>query len=331
MARQLTPKLAAVAAAQCGPFTTAQAREAGYDPREIHLFLRSGAWIRVRRGIYAERIVVPDDEQGRHVLLLRATILCLKPPVAASHVTGAAVHQIALLNPDYSLVHITRDGAGSSRTEARVCHHDAGLPSDQLTKIDGIVVTDAARTILDLARTESFDAALVAAESALNRKLTTLAELREILDYCVDWPGARQAGRVVSFASPHSESPGESVARIAFDYLGLPPPSQQVDIYDAMGLIGRSDFLWEKHRTVGEFDGRLKYVGDDITDDVLYKEKQREDRLRDGGAEVFRIGWAESLARSPSIRRKALAAFARAAQSAVRPTLRFKHQPSDGD
>src|SRR5450432_1348934 len=330
MAHQLTPKLAALAAAQGGPFTTAQAREAGYDAREIHRFLRAGVWIRVRRGVYAERMVVPDDLEGRHLLLLRAALLSLKPTVAASHVTGAALHQIALLNPDYSLVHITRDSAGSSRTEAGVCHHDAALPADHLTKIDGLVVTDAARTILDLARNDSFEAALVAAESALNKKLTTLAELRKILDYCVDWPGARQAGRVVSFASPYSESPGESVARIAFDYLGLPPPSQQVDIYDAMGFIGRSDFLWEEHHTVGEFDGRLKYVGDDVDDDVLYKEKRREDRLRDGGCEVFRIDWAESLARSPSIRRKALAAFARAARSVVRPALRFKHQPSDG-
>ena len=212
-----------------------------------------------------------------------------------------------------------------------MCHHDAALRADQITKVDGVVVTSAARTILDIARTESFDASVVAAESAINMRLTTLAGLREVLDCCIDWPGARQAGRVVSFASPYSESAGESVARIAFDCLGLPPPSQQVDFFDALGHIGRSDFFWEDHSTVGEFDGRLKYIGEGVDDDVLYKEKQREDRLRDGGAEVFRIGWAESIARSPSIRHKALAAFARAARSVARPTLRFKLQPSDGD
>jgi hypothetical protein len=328
---QLTPKLAALAAAQGGPFTTAQARAAGYDAREIDRFLRSGAWLRVRRGTYVERTAFPDDLAGRHILLLRAVLLSLKPTAAASHVTGAALHKTALLNPDYSLVHITREGISSSRTEAGVCHHDAALPADQLTNIDGVVVTGAARTILDIARTQSFDAALVATESALNKELTTLAELREVLHYCVDWPGARQAGRVVSFASPYSESAGESVARIAFDCLGLPPPSQQVDFFDALGHIGRSDFFWEDHQTIGEFDGRLKYVGESVVGDVLYKEKQREDRLRDGGVEVFRVGWAESVARSPSIRQKALAAFARAARSAVRPTLRFKLQPTDGE
>jgi hypothetical protein len=331
MAYQLIAKLAALAAAQGGPFTTAQAREAGYDLREIARLLRAGTWVRLRRGVYIERRVLPEDPAGRHLMLLRAALLSLKPTVAASHLTGATVHQVTLLDPDFSLVHITREGIGSSRTEAGVCHHDAALPAHHLTKIDGIVVTNVARTVLDLARTESFDAALVAAESALNKGCTTLAELRDVLNYCVDWPGARQAGRVVSFASPYSESAGESVARIAFDFLGLPPPSQQVDIFDAKGHIGRSDFFWEEHRTVGEFDGRLKYVGDDVDPDVLYKEKQREDRLRDGGAEVFRIGWAESMARSPSIRHKALAAFARAARSGVHPSLRFKHQLPDGE
>ncbi|HEY0869276.1 MAG TPA: type IV toxin-antitoxin system AbiEi family antitoxin domain-containing protein, partial [Acidothermaceae bacterium] len=257
MTHQLTPSLAALAAAQGGPFTTAQAMEAGYDRREILRFLRSGAWIRLRRGVYADRTLVPDDENGRHLIQLRAVLLCLVAPVAASHVTGVALQGIALLDPDFSLIHITREGAGSSRTEAGIRHHDAALPPGQLTKVDGVVGTSAARTILDYARSATFEVAVVAAESALNKNLTTLAELREVLDYCVDWPGARQAGRVVSFASPHSESPGETMGRIAFDHFGLPQPEQQIELYDAMGFVARVDYYWKQHRTVAEFDGRL--------------------------------------------------------------------------
>ena len=58
-------------------------------------------------------------------------------------------------------------------------------------------------------------AGLVAAESALQLGLTSRAELREVLEHCVDWPGARDASRVVSFASALSESAGESLARLA--------------------------------------------------------------------------------------------------------------------
>jgi len=57
-----------------------------------------------------------------------------------------------------------------------------------------MLATSATRTVIDLAGRTSFEAALVAAESALNKGLTTLAELDEVLGYCVDWPGPRNAG-----------------------------------------------------------------------------------------------------------------------------------------
>src|SRR5690348_14248412 len=107
----LTPKLAAMAAAQGGPFTTAQALAAGYDDREIYRLTRSGSWTRLRRGVYAETALIPDDDESRHVLQFRAVLLCLQGPVVASHITGATLHGINLLSPDYSLVHVTREAA----------------------------------------------------------------------------------------------------------------------------------------------------------------------------------------------------------------------------
>jgi len=132
---------------------------------------------------------------------------------------------------------------------------------------------------------------------------------------------------VLAFASPYSETPGETIGRIAFDALDVPAPDQQVLIFDEQGFVGRCDYYWEKHHTVGEFDGELKYAGDGIRDGVLLHEKEREDRLREAGIEVFRIGWRESPAQSASVRRKAFAAFDRAARSTARRTYRFKRQP----
>ncbi len=254
---------------------------------------------------------------------LRAALLTLKGPIAASHVTAVALHGAALLEPDLSLLHVTREAAGTSRTSAEICHHNAALPTGHLTKIDDILVTSAARTIIDFARHVSYEQALVAAESALNQGLLTIAELQEVLAFCVDWPGARNAARVVSFASPYSESPGETLGRIAFDELGVPQPDQQVLIFDDHGFIARSDYYWKDHHTVGEFDGKKKYVDGD----VLIKEKEREDRLREAGVEVFRIYWRESRAKSPSVRRKAFAAFGRAERSTVKRAYRAKFQP----
>lgn len=320
----LVPTLAALAAAQGGPFTTAQALAAGYDSREVHRFVRSGRWTRLRRGVYAETAVMPDDEESRHLLRFRAALLCLQGQIVASHVTAATLHGLALLYPDYSLVHVTRDGATSARVEASVHHHDAALPASHLDKVDGLFVTSVARTVIDMCREHSLDAALVAAESALNKKLTNLADLREVLHFCRDWPGAREASRVVSFASPCSESPGESLGRRAFEELGIPQPLQQVLIFDDRGFIARVDYFWKEFRTVGEFDGRLKYTDENAERDVLYKEKLREDRLREAGLEVFRMEWLESLHKSPSIKRKAFAAFDRGATSRTPPRFRYE-------
>ena len=320
----LAPRLAAFAATQGGVFTTAQARAAGYDDREIYRLVKSRVWSRLRRGVYIETSLIADDDEGRHLLQLRAVLLRLQGPVVASHVTSAILHQISLLYPDYSLVHVTRDGVASARTEAGVRHHDATLPFSHLDKVDGILVTAVARTIIDIARESSFDAALVAAESALNKKLTTRDELLQVLDFCRDWPGAREAGRVVSFASLFSETPGETLGRVAFEELGIPQPLQQVSIFDDKGFIARVDYFWKDRRTVGEFDGRQKYTGENADGSTLYKEKLREDRVRDTGLEFVRFGWVESLNKSPSIRRKTFGAFDRSANSAAPPKFRFE-------
>jgi hypothetical protein len=323
----LAPKLFAVAATQGGVFKAEQALAAGYARSEIAKLQRNGEWSRLRRGIYIERSALPDDDVGRHLLTLRGALLASGGQIAASHVTSAVLQDVALLYPDLSLVHVTRDGGASSRVASGIRYHDAALPPSHLTKIDGVLTTSVARTALDLARKLPFGAALVAAESALNKGLTTLAELDEVLAYCCDWPGARNAGRVVAFASPYSESPGETLGRVAFDALGIPQPHQQVYIFDKFGLIARCDYFWEEFHTVGEFDGKVKYVGAKARDDTVLLEKKREDRLRNAGLEVCRFEWGESRNCSESVRHKTFSAFDRAAKRRDPRDYRFKLQP----
>lgn len=323
----LPARLAGVAAGQAGLFTAAQAVAAGYNPDEVSRLRRAGEWVRLRRGVYIERPLLPSEPIAKHLLSMRAAMLSLSGVAAASHVTGALLHGVALLDPNLTMIHITQDGSGCDRTAEGVRYHQASLPAGHLTKVDDGVATSVARTIVDLARRLPFDAALVAAESALNLKLTTFAELEEVLAYCVDWPGARNAGRVVAFASPYSESPGETLCRIAFDALGVPQPHQQVYIFDKYGLIARCDYFWEEFHTIGEFDGKVKYVGAKARDNSVLLEKKREDRLRDAGLEVCRFEWAESRNRSESVQHKAFSAFGRAANRRAPRDYRFKLQP----
>jgi hypothetical protein len=131
-----------------------------------------------------------------------------------------------------------------------------------------------------------------------------------------DWPGSRSAGRVTVFADGLAESVGESRGRVKIAAAGLPAPELQVEMCDDFGLVvARVDFLFRAMRTIGEFDGRIKYrlagAGSDL-EEVLWREKRREDALRALGYEVVRFTWADLEGAPQQLRRRFLAAFARA-------------------
>jgi hypothetical protein len=75
------------------------------------------------------------------------------------------------------------------------------------------------------------------------------------------------------------------VSRVRLHQDGVPAPEPQQDIYDGKGrFVARVDFCWEEQRTIGEFDGKIKYgrqlkPGQSI-EDVVFTEKVREDALR---------------------------------------------------
>jgi hypothetical protein len=114
-----------------------------------------------------------------------------------------------------------------------------------------------------------------------------------------DWQGAREAGRILEFADGRSESVGESRTRVVFELARLPRPQLQVLIVDPVTgqIVGRVDYFFEEEKTVGEFDGQLKYRDqpeDGLTAaEVVWREKQREDAIRDLGFEVARSIWAD--------------------------------------
>ncbi|WP_150462877.1 hypothetical protein [Nesterenkonia ebinurensis] len=98
---------------------------------------------------------------------------------------------------------------------------------------------------------------------------------------------------LLDFASPLSESPGESLARVRFHELGFAPPQLQVLVH-VDGSTYRLDFCWEEVGVVIEFDGWLKYRQESSTPDALFRqEKIREDAIRSTGRTVVRLYWED--------------------------------------
>jgi hypothetical protein len=316
----MTPRLDCLAATQGGVVLRRQAVAHGYSVTEVERLCRAGVWVRIRRGAYVERTLwTTMTAEARHKAIVHAVILSLVEPAVASHVSAGVMNGLPTWGYDLSTAHVTRGDLHSPRTEAGVQHHAASLWPDDVIEIGGVAATSPVRTAIDMARLGGFERGVVAADAAFRLSPDDPEALLRCLDRMRDWPGARDAGRVVEFADPRSESVGESRNRVAFELAGLPRPVPQDHIVDpSTGLIvARVDFHFLEHATIGEFDGRQKYRGEALDDmsaaEVVWREKRREDMLRDLGYEVCRVIWPE-LDMIALIRNRFLKAFERASK-----------------
>ena len=265
------------------------------EPHELRRLLRAGELVRVRRGAYASS--EPIDRADQHRRLVRATVPQCSSDAVVSHASAAVLHQLPLGRIDLDTVHLTRDQAGGGRRRGLVHVHAAPIGEDEVTVRQGVRVTTAARTVVDLACTLPRWQAVTVGDAALRADCTP-AELADSLTGVGRRTGIGSARRVIPFLDRRSESPGESVSRLVLHEQGLPAPVPQFEVTGRSGeWVARCDFAWPSLRTLGEFDGRVKYGralrGDGDLEEVLWKEKCREDALRELGWEIVRWVWAD--------------------------------------
>jgi hypothetical protein len=274
---------------------------AGFSDDELRGLVRAGRLTPVRRGSYVQG-GLPDDLLARHVLQIRAAVSELASDAVVSHVSAAVLHGLRIWGVRLDRVHVTRRRRSGGRCGALVHVHTAALDPAEIVMIGGLPVTSLARTVADLARMLPFEQAVVLGDSAMFHKRPDHVEKTDVLavlDHEPRRPGTRAARRMLEFSSALSESVGESRSRVAIAAAGLPPPILQWEVHAAAtgAFVGRVDMGWPKQRTVGEFDGLVKYgrtlcPGQDIAE-VLVEEKLREDALRDEGLGVVRWIWAD--------------------------------------
>ncbi|GAA5139443.1 hypothetical protein [Pseudonocardia adelaidensis] len=157
-----------------------------------------------------------------------------------------------------------------------------------------------------------FELAVVVADSAMFYKRpdrVELSDLIDVLEAVPRRPGTRSARRAIEFSNGLGESVGESRSRVAIAAAGLPVPVLQWEVRaSATGaFIGRVDVGRPELRTVGEFDGLVKYgrtlrPGQDVAE-VLVAEKMREDALRDEDLGVVRWIWSDLSNFGPTAKR----------------------------
>ena len=169
--RDLQRKLFGLVSAQGGYFTAAQAKEVGYSYQAQAYHVRAGNWLRVDRGLFRLTPWNPDI----HDDLIRWT-LWSRGMAVISHETALVVHDIGELESPRT--HLTVP-PHFSRRDAAVTLHWTDLPESDVIQRTGFRVTNATRSLIDVAGSADEDQLARAIEDGRDRGLFTLRRLRE--------------------------------------------------------------------------------------------------------------------------------------------------------
>ena len=247
----------ALARQQGGVLTRADARRLGLTPAQIATAVRSGRWQRVTYGALAPVTMLPPPGPARAALEVAAALRVGDPRMVPVDETAALMHGLPLIGPVPRRPRLVLPACDDLANR-----HDVSpprIPRSCVTRLHGVPVTTLGRTVVDVARYRGLPSGLVAADAALRRGLAS-AELDAAVDACAGWPGITSARRAARLARLGSESPLESLGRLALVEAGLPEPELQVQVHDRRGFVGRVDQLWRQQRVVGEADGLGKYT-----------------------------------------------------------------------
>lgn len=285
---------------QNGFFTRGMARDVGYDDRAIAAMVRLRVWFRFRRGYYTFTDVWSAlDEVQRHLVRCRAVQHSLGPAVALSHVSGVVARGIDTWDCRLDRVHVTRLDGGAGRVEGDVVHHVGVCSETAVVVVNGLRVLPVERCLIEYGSISSAESALVTFNSALHKRWCDNESLFQEFRQMGAWPGVRHLHIPVRMADPGPESVGETRAFWLFRQAGLPAPQPQFEVYDTDGkLRGTCDFGWPDLKTLGEFDGELKYgrllQPGQQAGDVVFAEKRREDELCEITAfRMIRLVWTD--------------------------------------
>ena len=269
----------------------------------------AGKFERVAPGVYMEREQwAVLDADGRYRALVRAAALRSARGSQFSHDSAAAMFRLPSIGPWPSRVHELVAPAPGGTSRRGILRHGLGVDPNP-TEIDNVVVTSLPRTLIDVACTSPLVRAVAMIDQALRptRKgepgwslgvpIIEKPALVALMDTLEPYRGLVAARRAVDFANGGSGSPAESFGRVQFHALKLPPPELQVPFFDDDGLIGYADYYWREIDLIGEVDGRSKYGADrhfqrDISvEQLVRREKLREDRLRRVAKAFVRLDW----------------------------------------
>lgn len=190
------------------------------------------------------------------------------------------------------MYHVIRPEGAAHLNRPHVIVHRMKLYDDEITLLDGIPITTPERTWLDLAEMLTVDQLVVAGDSCVRMPrpelegreapLCSLQDLQRMIDRHKGKRGIRKAKEAIALIRVGSDSPQESLLRLAIVRAGLPEPELNVPIIDDAGTRHHEpDLSYRKYRIGAEYEGELHGEEGQIVRDIARSEKYTD------------LGWTE--------------------------------------
>jgi very-short-patch-repair endonuclease len=266
---------------QDGVFSRKQALDAGLTVKMIDARLQSGAWRAVHRGVYTNT-AADVSRPG----MLWAAVLSAGRYAVLSH--QSAAEKLALGGRPGDEVHVTIPDNRGIETAQGVRVHRSRRAFQLVLADCALPCTSVEETVLDLVDvSKTFDDMCGWVTRALDRKQTTVAELREAMS-----KRERLRWRSLLDAMIQATVTGDrSVLEHRFERdveraHGLPEARRQVPFTMPDGTRGIRDRAYLGYRVVVELDGRLYHPAENVWDD-----KDRDNAAIEAGHEPLRYGW----------------------------------------
>lgn len=250
--------VSAIAEAHHGVFAAHHLADLGVSAHERKYRLRAGRWVLVYDGVY-RFAGTPLSWHGR---VLAA---CWTGGLRAAASGRAAAELWRLPGRSVAVVEITCPRWRRAQYKGLLVHESLAFDVLDITTVDGIPVTTAARTLFDLAGPCSDGTLDLAIDNALRRNLTTTAELAATRDRLArsGRKGSRQFRAVVAArAAAVTESEAERRLMQLMERHGLPRPIVQHEIHDLDGrFVARVDFAYPDLKIAIEYDSYEHHTG----------------------------------------------------------------------
>jgi hypothetical protein len=307
---------ALLAAFGARPFTNAQVRGIGVSSDQLFQAVTAGKIHRLARGTY----VIDEPAQRTLLVHLQHDLAERGSRSVVGGCSAAHIWNIPIVGgqdrrPDCTPMLWVPPGFIRPGVRDGIHFIIGEVPPDHtVTASDGLILTSALRTAVDVVRLArpSLRWALATLSGGLRSHLaatsrvplshggviTRLAqdsrtrerlflELAAMIAAVPRW-GIRTVRDCLAFVDPRLETPLESVSWGRFVEAGISLPEPQAWLQGSSGRWWRVDFWWPQLGLIGEADGMVKYT----EAQALMDEKARQLDLEGPGRSVIRWGWS---------------------------------------